>query len=113
MKEGNLFDLRLNISVGIGCLLLHSGLGHRAEIGAADALIVRELAGGSLADDAPRLHHVAAIGHAKGREDVLLDEKHRYSLLAKFGKNFDEFVDNDRGQPEAHLVHREQTRRRH
>src|SRR5947209_19901131 len=46
------------------------------EIRAAHVVVVEQVAGRALEDDAPGLHHVGAVGHPERSVGVLLDHEH-------------------------------------
>jgi hypothetical protein len=55
--------------------------------------------------DAPPAHHVRAVGDLQREADVLLDEEHADAGGRRdLAQDGEQAADDDRGEPEAHLV---------
>src|SRR6267143_2695013 len=80
------------------------------EVGLTDFRVVLLLGDGALPDDAAGLHHVTAVRHAEGSEDVLLNQEDRDALLADLAEHAEELIHHHWSQAQAHLVDREEFR---
>src|SRR5579884_654167 len=78
----------------------------------AGAHLVAGLAGQATPDHPPPAQDQAAIRHAQGPVDELLDEDHRRALLLGQRDALEDDVDQQRGQPEGELVGDDEPRTR-
>src|SRR5439155_291327 len=86
--------------------------GSAPEVRAPDEVVAEQLRRRSAEDDAPGLHHVAAVGHPEGEVGVLLDHEHRGPAPPDVGDDPERRLDERGGQPERRLVEQDEPRPR-
>src|SRR5438067_3201218 len=89
------------------------GRGSGAEVGAADVVVVEEVARRALVDDAPGLHDVGAVRHAERQIRVLLDHEHGRPAPPDVRDDAEGRLDQRRREPQRGLVEEDQPRARH
>src|SRR5438552_87284 len=87
--------------------------GSAPEVRAPDEVVAEQLRRRSAEDDAPGLHHVAAVGHPESEVGVLLDHEHRGPAPPDVGDDPERRLDERGGQPERRLVEQDEPRPRH
>ena len=76
-----------------------------AEVALLQLGVGDQFGGGRLGLDPARHHHQLAVGHAHRGAQVLLDDEHRDALRHELVHDFDQRVDDGRGQALRRLVH--------